>query len=189
MRFMLAPFPARLRRHFGATGGSCPIRYVARISSLTVLRSALNQRLAAVRHGASAPPAPLGVRPVEQELGPLGITERSPGQPAARYALRRRIEIRFPVAPRSTGSRSAASGELQFINAAGHQVGHPSIQLPQCATAAAAASSISRPVWKRSSENGAAIGCISSLRHRMRANTCADPGVALKPPVPQPQLT
>ena len=58
----------------------------------------------------------------------------------------------------------------------------------QCATAAAAASSISRPVRKRSSVNGALIGCGLSLA-MVCAKTWPEPGVALKPPVPQPQLT
>ena len=35
---------------------------------------------------------------------------------------------------------------------------------------------------------GALIGCGSS-RAMVQAKTCAEPGVALKPPVPQPQLT
>ena len=58
----------------------------------------------------------------------------------------------------------------------------------QWATAAAAASSMSRPVRKRSSVKGALILCGSS-RAIVCAKTCAEPGVALKPPVPQPQLT
>ena len=58
----------------------------------------------------------------------------------------------------------------------------------QWATAAAAASSISRPVRKRSSVNGALIGCGLSLA-MVCAKTWPEPGVALKPPVPQPQLT
>ena len=36
-------------------------------------------------------------------------------------------------------------------------------------------------------ENGAASGCISPLA-RLAANTLPEPGVALNPPVPQPQL-
>ena len=59
---------------------------------------------------------------------------------------------------------------------------------PQCATAAAAASSISTPSRKRSSENGALIGCGRSFA-MVSANTWPEPGVALKPPVPQPQFT
>ena len=54
--------------------------------------------------------------------------------------LARRSGIRSPARRRNTGQRSAACD-------------------PQCATAAAAASSIRRPVRKRSSENGASIGC------------------------------
>src|SRR3954467_9713829 len=56
-------------------------------------------------------------------------------------------------------------------------------QQHQCETAAAAASSIRRPVRNRSKLNGAAIGC-GSPRATVEANTCPDPGVALKPPVP-----
>ena len=40
----------------------------------------------------------------------------------------------------------------------------------------------------RSSENGALIGCGSS-RAMVWAKTWPEPGVALNPPVPQPQLT
>src|SRR5258707_13473198 len=58
----------------------------------------------------------------------------------------------------------------------------------QCATAAAAASSIKYPSRKRSMVNGTLVGCGSS-RAMVQAKTCADPGVALNPPVPQPQLT
>jgi hypothetical protein len=43
-------------------------------------------------------------------------------------------------------------------------------------------------VAERSMVNGALIGCGSS-RAIVCANTCAEPGVALNPPVPQPQLT
>src|SRR5438128_244461 len=58
----------------------------------------------------------------------------------------------------------------------------------QCATAAAAASSMRWPSRKRSIVKGALIGCGSS-RAMVCANTCAEPGVALNPPVPQPQFT
>src|SRR4051812_34242532 len=61
-------------------------------------------------------------------------------------------------------------------------------QQHQCDTAAAAASSINRPVANRSSENGAAIGCGSS-RAIVAAKTWPERGVALTPPVPQPQFT
>ena len=55
----------------------------------------------------------------------------------------------------------------------------------QCDTAAAACSSTSAPVVKRSSANGAASGCGSS-RAIVCAKTQPAPGVALNPPVPQP---
>src|SRR6202044_3898011 len=58
----------------------------------------------------------------------------------------------------------------------------------QCATAAAVASLISAPARKRSRPSGAAILLGSPVATR-RANTWPEPGVALKPPVPQPQLT
>ena len=61
-------------------------------------------------------------------------------------------------------------------------------QQHQCATAAAAASLINRPVRNLSSENGAAIGW-GSPRAIVDANIWPEPGVALKPPVPQPQFT
>src|ERR1700689_3976740 len=58
----------------------------------------------------------------------------------------------------------------------------------QGATAAAAASSIKYPSRKRSMVKGALMGCGSS-RAMVQAKRCADPGVALNPPVPHPQLT
>src|ERR1700726_2784190 len=61
-------------------------------------------------------------------------------------------------------------------------------EISQWATAAAAASSIRLPSAKRSIVKGALIACGSS-RAMVCANTCAEPGVALKPPVPQPQFT
>src|ERR1700737_2297717 len=61
-------------------------------------------------------------------------------------------------------------------------------EISQWATAAAAASSIRLPSAKRSIVKGALIGCGSS-RAMVCAKTCAEPGVALNPPVPQPQFT
>ena len=58
----------------------------------------------------------------------------------------------------------------------------------ELACAAAAASSIRSPSRKRSSVKGALIGCGASWA-MVQANRCPDPGVALKPPVPQPQFT
>ena len=70
-----------------------------------------------------------------------------------------------------------------------HQPGkHGKCHNHQCATAAAAASSINRPVLNRSSVKPALILCGSS-RAIVWANTLPEPGVALNPPVPQPQLT
>src|SRR5689334_11667903 len=57
----------------------------------------------------------------------------------------------------------------------------------QCATAAAPCSSTSAPVTKRSRLNGATYGCGSS-RAMVSARHQPMPGVALNPPVPQPQL-
>src|SRR5690606_36971045 len=95
--------------------------------------------------------------------------------------------------------RLAAIGEFEFgqvllaVGAMDQEHGRGSSVLGsrgshQCATAAAAASSISRPVVNRSSVKGALIGCGSSLAI-VQASVCAAPGVALNPPVPQPQLT
>src|SRR5271169_3535014 len=53
-------------------------------------------------------------------------------------------------------------------------------QQHQCATAAAAASSIVAPAENRSSANGALIGCGSS-RAMVQANRWPEPGVALNP--------
>src|SRR5262249_28029493 len=60
--------------------------------------------------------------------------------------------------------------------------------ISQCATAAAAAPSIRLPSANRSIVKGALIGCGASLAI-VCANRCAEPGVALNPPVPQPQFT
>src|SRR5262245_57425196 len=57
----------------------------------------------------------------------------------------------------------------------------------QCATAAAPCSSTSAPVTKRSRLNGATYLCGSS-RAMVSARHQPMPGVALNPPVPQPQL-
>src|SRR5262245_59186936 len=116
------------------------------------------------------PPA-LGVRP-------LGIAARIEELGPARVIHRRGVEW-------SRDMRLAGVVELVLRPSAAPWAVD---QQHQCATAAAAASSISRPVRKRSSENGAAIGCGSS-RATVAANTCPEPGVALNPPVPQPQFT
>src|SRR5690349_23874304 len=57
----------------------------------------------------------------------------------------------------------------------------------QCATAAAPCSSMSAPVVNRSSPKGRASGCGTTFAS-VQANTWPEPGVALKPPVPQPPL-
>src|SRR5439155_21512517 len=54
-------------------------------------------------------------------------------------------------------------------------------------TPAAPCSSISVPVTKRSSENGAFSSCGAPCAI-VHANVQPDPGVALNPPVPQPQF-
>src|ERR1700722_4429060 len=99
--------------------------------------------------------------------------------------IRPRLVINRTRIARARDMRLAAVAELVLWPRAAPGA---SDQQHQCATAAAAASSIRRPVLNRSSENGAAIGC-GSLRAIVAANTWPDPGVALNPPVPQPQLT
>src|SRR4051794_5524827 len=61
-------------------------------------------------------------------------------------------------------------------------------QQHQCATAAAAASLIRRPLINRCRLKGAASKCGVPVA-MVAAKTWPEPGVALKPPVPQPQLT
>ena len=80
--------------------------------------------------------------------------------------------------------RLAAVRELGLVALAAPGAGD---QQHQCATAAAPCSSISAPVAKRSSENGSFSSCGAPLAI-VCANTRPDAGVALKPPVPQPQL-
>src|SRR6185312_6699336 len=58
----------------------------------------------------------------------------------------------------------------------------------QCATAAAPCSSTSRPLVNRSRPKSAASAGTRPVSSSS-AITCPIPGVALKPPVPQPQLT
>ena len=81
-----------------------------------------------------------------------------------------------------------AVSKLQAMTFGNMGNGSEACDTPQCATAAAAASSISLPVVKRSSVKGAFSGCGSSLAI-VQARRWPAPGVALKPPVPQPQLT
>src|SRR4051812_38071082 len=116
------------------------------------------------------PPA-LGVRAARvgagvEEGGPFAVVERGRVGRAGDVGL-------------------AAIAELDFRAGAAMRAGD---QQHQCATAAAAASSISRPVRKRSSENGALIGCGARVA-MVCAKTWPERGVALTPPVPQPQLT
>ncbi len=85
------------------------------------------------------------------------------------------------------GITTSQSRNCKGRNSSSHKGRHPSLRF-QCATAAAAASSISRPVLNRSSVNPALILCGSS-RAMVWAKTLPEPGVALNPPVPQPQLT
>ena len=109
------------------------------------------------------------VRPVEEILRPVRVIDfRGIGRPG---------DVRL-----------AAAAELDL--GAGTAVGASDEQhaTPQWATAAAAASSMRRPVRKRSSVKGALMGCGSPVA-MVCANTWPEPGVALKPPVPQPQLT
>ena len=80
-----------------------------------------------------------------KKFGPCLIVERRSDRRAARYAPRRRSGTRSPGAPAAIGAVDQQHDR------------------PQCATAAAAASSIRRPVRKRSSVNGAAIGCGSPV--------------------------
>src|SRR5262249_44116218 len=81
--------------------------------------------------------------------------------------------------------RLPAVGELDLVALAAPGAAD---QQHQCATPAAPCSSISAPVVKRSSWNGALSSCGSPCAS-VCANTQPEPGVALNPPVPQPQFT
>src|SRR5687768_13669175 len=81
-------------------------------------------------------------------------------------------------------ARLAAVRELRLVPAAAPRARDQD----QCATPAAPCSSISAPVVNRSSEKGAFSSCGSSCAS-VHANAQPEPGVALKPPVPQPQFT
>src|SRR5690606_26569753 len=78
----------------------------------------------------------------------------------------------------------AAVAELVLVAGAAERAGD---EHHQCATAAAPCSSMSAPVVNRSSANGSASGWGSSWA-MVCAYTQPEPGVALKPPVPQPAL-
>ncbi len=133
-------------------------------------------------------------------IGPVDVLDKNRQRPAGRpdagdmSGCHRERPTTFPV-----GTRDRLDAHLVLVRKVEEVLlrgekerhGHHDIgqaQHGQCATAAAAASSISRPVRKRSSVNGALIACGSS-RAMVWAKTCPEPGVALNPPVPQPQLT
>src|SRR5438132_2432452 len=113
---------------------------------------------------ALAEPA-LRVRADEDVLGPGRVVER--------LRIWRARDVRF-----------AAAAELGLVARAAPGTAN---EQHQCATAAAPCSSISAPVVKRSSAKGFASGCASPLAS-VQAKTWPEPGVALKPPVPQPPL-
>src|SRR5581483_8648978 len=110
--------------------------------------------------------AALRVVAVEEELRPLLVRERGRVGRVAHAGL-------SPV------------GELDLVALAAPRTRDPE---HQCATPAAPCSSTRAPVTKRSSENGATRACGSPCAI-VQANVRPDAGVALNPPVPQPQFT
>src|SRR5262249_18803441 len=82
----------------------------------------------------------------------------------------------------------SAVRKLELRALAAVRAGNEQHGFSQWATAGAAASSIRLPVANRSRVKGALIGCGSSFA-MVCANRWAEPGVALNPPVPQPQFT
>ncbi len=123
-------------------------------------------------------------RPVRRRR-PLAAAPAQASMPASTKTA---IRSRFGAADRLR--RTSSLTEMKQVLLASEHQRHCDSHLGhhQCATAAAAASSIRRPVRKRSMVKGALIGCGSSLA-MVWAKTWPEPGVALKPPVPQPQLT
>ena len=146
-------------------------------------------------------------RPPTQRLAPLEEprpTQNPAPEPGAEQGRRAARHPGLPAPPGElTGQLNAdrrlrrASGEkiacpasprqARLVQSSGCGEGGALVRSDrsQCDTAAAACSSTSAPVAKRSSANGAASGCGSS-RAIVWAKTQPAPGVALNPPVPQP---
>src|SRR6202023_455461 len=151
------------------------VRHGARITDFVAghefVCDGVAQRIEEAPASMGGPPAfgvhALAVRPKKEKFRPLPVRER-----------------RGIGRPRNVGLPAVA--KLDFRARAA--IGPMDQQHDQCATAAAAASSINLPLTKRCRENGAAKGCGSSLA-MVAAKTWPEPGVALNPPVPQPQLT
>src|SRR5260221_5040813 len=117
----------------------------------------------------------------------FGVDALGVGAHVQKFGPRLIVQLRGLVRPRQVCL--TAVGEFDFRSFTAVGADNEQHRGPvQCATAAAAASSIRHPSRKRSMVDGALIGCGSS-RAMVQAKTCADPGVALNPPVPQPQLT
>ena len=167
----------RRRRRAGAAPrpkGRVP-SLIERVTGIGRARPPAPPRRRAPRRRPAQPAAP--PRPAKQRLAPLE-EPRADGQARARKTIC------------STSRPSCAARRTENAEAAVR----PAIRCPvaggtgpasQCDTAAAACSSTSAPVVKRSSANGAASGCGSS-RAIVWAKTQPAPGVALNPPVPQP---
>ena len=197
----------RRRRPVGArAGGSAaagaraePDRARDRHGSLPAGRPARRRRGPRPRPATATPPRPPTQRlaPLDEPRPPQPRTEpaepgaeqgrrsaRHPGlsaPPGELTASSRHRHIPLRPSAGEGGARRASAGRVRWVPAGRAAFERPS----QCDTAAAACSSTSAPVVKRSSANGAASGCGSS-RAIVWAKTQPAPGVALNPPVPQP---
>ncbi len=129
------------------------------------------------------------------ETPPIARRSAPSGRPGARYAPHRRSELDLrPLAALGAGDQQHGT-VLGFCSLTAPGSGEGEVKTAVAGSACISAPPPRRPLRrsvapsrKRSSVNGALIGCGSSCAI-VWANTCADPGVALNPPVPQPQLT
>ena len=162
----------RLRSRCRAWAAARPSRRRRGSRSVTVCARDVEPAAAALRVQPALEVHALGVVAHEQVVGPLRVARPWPGRAAARCAPRRRSETR---------SRRASPHQGQGISS---MACLPRISAPR------------RP--RRARRSGSRCGSARARRRRsdrcgwswamVWANTQPEPGVALKPPVPQPQL-
>ena len=132
---------------------------------MTVSRVTSNQRRQPAAWTHRSRNAPLGLSRMKSQLGPFGVGERV-----------RVLRVGDPGL--------AAVAELDLVAWPAPRAGD---QQHQWATPAAPCSSMSAPDSNRASAYGRASSCGSPVA-TVAAITQPDAGVALNPPVPQPQL-
>ena len=96
-------------------------------------------------------------------------------------------EFRFIIFKCPNCEAKPKSNECDHKHVGQRELGNTPNKAHQCATPAATLSSMKRPSRNRSSPKGAASGPGASLA-TISAMAQPEPGMALNPPVPQPQL-